>query len=119
MEALNTLRGIPPIFVLLIATTLEVTGDAIVRVALYDHPGLTPARLGLFVAGGCLLLGYGSFVNLTALEFRNVVGLYIATLFVVWQIINFAFFRTAPTVPIVVGGALIVIGGGIVAFWKV
>lgn len=116
---LMTLRSIPPIFVLLIATTLEVTGDAIVRIALYDRPGVTPVRVGLFVLGAALLFGYGTFVNLTALEFRHVVGLYIATLFVVWQIINFVFFRTAPTLPILVGGSLIVIGGLVVAFWRV
>ena len=119
MGTLNTLRGIPPIVVLILATTLEVTGDAIVRVALYDHPGVTPARIGLFALGASLLFGYGTVVNLTALEFRHVVGLYIATLFVVWQIINFVFFRTAPTIPILVGGALIVLGGLIVAYWRV
>jgi hypothetical protein len=50
--------------------------------------------------------------------FRHVVGLYIATLFVVWQIINFMFFRTLPNLPIFVGGAFIVIGGLLVTFWK-
>ena len=44
-------------------------------------------------------------------NFGQVVGLYIATLFVVWQVINFMFFRTLPTLPILVGGALIVAGG--------
>ncbi len=118
MDVTMTLRGISPIVVLITATTLEVIGDAIVRIALYNHPGVTPIRVGLFALGAVLLLGYGTFVNLTALEFRHVVGLYIATLFVVWQIINFVFFRTAPTLPILVGGALIVAGGIIVAFWK-
>jgi hypothetical protein len=116
---LAMLRGLPAIVVLLIATTLEVTGDAIVRIALYRHPGITGIRVALFALGAALLFGYGSFVNLTALEFRHVVGLYIATLFVVWQVINFAFFRTAPTLPILVGGTLIVVGGLVVAFWRV
>lgn len=52
------------------------------------------------------------------MEFRQVVGLYIATLFVMWQTINFLIFRTAPTSPILIGGTLIVIGGLIVTFWK-
>jgi small multidrug resistance family-3 protein len=47
-----------------------------------------------------------------------VIGLYIATLFIVWQIINFVFFRTAPTLPILVGGALIVVGGALITYWK-
>jgi hypothetical protein len=38
------------------------------------------------------------------MELVRVVGLYIATLFVVWQVINFIAFRTLPTLPIVVGG---------------
>ncbi|HKY18907.1 MAG TPA: hypothetical protein VJL82_08230, partial [Rhizomicrobium sp.] len=65
-----------------------------------------------------LLAGYGTFLNLAPLEFGQVVGLYIATLFVMWQIINFAFFRELPTLPILAGGALIVTGGLIVSFWK-
>jgi hypothetical protein len=107
-----------PVFFLVIATTLEVCGDAVVRIALYGHPGLTPARVGLFLIGAVLLFGYGSFLNLAPLEFRQVVGLYTAILFVVWQIINFTFFRTLPTTPIVVGGILIIAGGTIVSFWR-
>ena len=64
------------------------------------------------------LLGYGSSLNLAPVEFRHVVGLYIATLFIVWQIINFIFFRTLPNLPIIVGGTLIIIGGMVVTFWK-
>ena len=51
-------------------------------------------------------------------EFRHVVGLYIATPFVVWQIINFIVFRTLPNLPIFVRGTLIAIGGLLVTFWK-
>jgi len=109
------LQGMPPLVFLLIATTLEVTGDAIVRIAIFKHAGM--ARAGIMAAGGLLLLGYGWSLNLAPLEFRQVVGLYIATLFVVWQIVNAVFFRTYPTVPIAVGGLLIVTGGLIVTFW--
>jgi len=110
------LRDIPPLVFLLIATTLEASGDAVVRMAIYDHAGLI--RLGLFLAGAALLFGYGSFLNLAPLEFGRVVGLYIATLFVVWQVINFIAFRSLPTLPIVLGGVLIVAGGAIVTFWR-
>ena len=57
-------------------------------------------------------------ILLAPIEFNHVVGLYIATLFVVWQIVNFVMFRTLPDMPILVGGALIVAGGLIVTFWK-
>jgi hypothetical protein len=110
------LKHLHPIIFLLIATTLEVSGDAIVRKGLYDHAGL--ARVGLMLAGAALLFGYGFSLNLAPLEFGRVVGLYIATLFVVWQVINALAFRAFPTVPIAVGGTLIVAGGLIVSFWK-
>ena len=112
----SALQGIPVVVLLLAATILEVSGDAIVRTAIYNHVGL--ARLGLFLAGGALLFGYGTFLNLAPLEFGQVVGLYLATLFVVWQVINFLAFRAVPTLPIVLGGTLVIIGGAIITFWK-
>jgi small multidrug resistance family-3 protein len=51
-------------------------------------------------------------------EFGRVVGLYIATLFVVWQIVGFVAFRSIPGLPILLGGALIIAGGSIVTFWE-
>ena len=103
-------------FFLLLATTLEVCGDAIVRIGIYTRTG--PARVTIFCAGAALLFGYGFCLNLAPLEFGQVVGLYIATLFIVWQVVNFLTFRTPPTLPILVGGALIIAGGVIVSFWK-
>lgn len=103
---------------LIVATALEVSGDAIIRIALRDQAGVTAARIGLFLLGALLVFGYGSFLNLAPLEFGEVVGLYIATLFIMWQIVNFLFFRTLPTLPILVGGTLIVTGGALVSFWK-
>jgi small multidrug resistance family-3 protein len=107
------------IALLLVATTLEVCGDAVVRIALHNHAGVNAIRVGLFMLGATLVFGYSMFLNLAPLEFREVVGLYIATLFIVWQVVNFAFFRTLPTAPVLVGGALIVAGGAIVSFWKI
>jgi len=100
------LQGIPVVVLLLAATILEVSGDAVVRLAIYNHIGLV--RLGLFLAGAALLFGYGAILNLAPLEFGQVVGLYLATLLVVWQVISFVAFRALPTLPIVVGGALVV-----------
>jgi hypothetical protein len=108
--------GMPVLAFLVIATALEVTGDAIIRKSLFAHAGL--ARMALFMLGAALLAGYGTFLNLAPLEFGKVVGLYIATLFVMWQLITFFAFRTLPTLPIMLGGVLIVTGGLIVSFWK-
>jgi len=101
---------------LIVATTLEALGDAVVRMGIGQTALLL--RGGLFLAGGLLLFGYGFSLNLAPIEFDRVVGLYIATLFIIWQIVNFVVFRTAPAAPVFLGGALIVAGGLIVTFVK-
>jgi hypothetical protein len=104
------------LLLLIAATTLESSGDAIVRLGL--RQASLSLRVVLFLAGAALLFGYGVFVNLPPVEFGRVVGLYIATLFVVWQIVNATFFGRLPTIPILAGGTLIVLGGCIVTFWR-
>jgi small multidrug resistance family-3 protein len=104
------------LILLLIAATLEVSGDAVVRMAIHNH--VVRFRIGLLVTGAALLLGYGSFLNVAPLDFGRVVGLYIAMLFVVWQAINLIVFRSLPTVPILVGGVLVIAGGAIISLWK-
>jgi hypothetical protein len=101
---------------LIAATVLEATGDALIRLGINQNQ--TTLRALLFLAGAILLFGYGVSVNLPPVAFGRIVGLYIATLFIVWQIINFIVFRVAPTTPVVVGGLLIVAGGSIVTLWK-
>jgi len=112
----KALQVVHPLILMLMATTLEVSGDAIVRMAIYSHVGLI--RLALFLIGAALLLGYGTFLNLAPLQFGRVVGIYIATLFVIWQVVNFIAFRSLPTLPVLVGGAFVIAGGAIITFWK-
>jgi small multidrug resistance family-3 protein len=112
---IKVLQALPIPILLLIATVLEVSGDAVVRLAIYNHVGLI--RIVALLAGAGLLLGYGSFLNIAPVEFGRVVGLYIATLFVVWQVINFLVFRVLPPVPVWIGGTLVVLGGIIITFW--
>jgi hypothetical protein len=105
------------IFLFLIAaTSLETFGDAIVRIGIGQTAWLP--RSALFLAGALLLFGYGVSLNLAPIEFGRVAGLYIATLFIVWQLVNLIVFRSPPGMPIVFGGALIVVGGLIVTFWE-
>ena len=113
---MKLLGQLPVLAFLILATGLEVSGDAIIRKSLFEHAGL--ARIGLFLLGAVLLAGYGTLLNLAPLEFGKVVGLYIATLFVMWQLITFFAFRTLPTIPVMLGGVMIVTGGLIVSFWK-
>jgi hypothetical protein len=101
---------------LVAASSLEAAGDAIVRIGI-AQPAWLPRCL-LFLAGAVVLFGYGLSLNLAPVEFGRVVGLYLATLFVVWQIVSFIAFRSIPDLPILLGGALIIAGGGIVTFWE-
>src|SRR5262252_10507233 len=100
----------------LAATVLEAAGDAIVRIAL--HRQSLSARIGLFLLGYILLGLYGTSLNLAPVEFATVTGMYVATLFVVFQIANVVFFSTLPTPSILVGGTLIVVGGLTIALWR-
>jgi hypothetical protein len=72
----------------------------------------------LFIAGAILLFGYGLSVNLAPVDFGRVVGLYVAILFIMWQVINFIVFQVTPVAPIIVGGLLIVVGGAVVTLWR-
>jgi hypothetical protein len=100
----------------LAATILEAAGDAIVRIALH-HPSI-PTRIMLFLAGFALLALYGTSLNLAPVEFAMVTGIYVAVLFVVFQITNYVFFRVVPSPGVLTGGAFIVVGGLIVSIWK-
>ena len=96
---------------LIVATTLET-----LAMPSSDRNGQTAllARGGLFLAGGLLLFGYGLSLNLAPVEFERVVGLYIATLFIVWQIVNFVVSARSPSATGVPWWRLIVAGGLIV-----
>lgn len=109
-------QNVHPALFVLAATIFEVAGDALIRKCLHDYTG--PSRILFFLIGAALLFLYGTALNLAPVEFSQIVGLYIATLFIVWQIGNYIAFKTAPTLPILVGGALIVVGGLLVTFWK-
>ena len=102
--------------ILIAATAMEATGDAVVRIGLFQKTGVF--RGSTLAAGAVLLFGYGIAVNLTRLPFERVVGLYIATLFLVWQLVSHFTFRSVPRTPILVGGTLIIIGGLLVTFWS-
>lgn len=113
---IKIIQNIHPVIFVLLATILEVSGDAIIRKCIYNYTGTT--RAAFFLIGALLVFGYGFTLNLAPVEFRQIVGLYIATLFIIWQIGNYIAFRTLPSMPIIVGGVLIVTGGLIVTFWK-
>ena len=101
---------------IIVATIFEAVGDALMRVGLHYHS--LSGRLAL-IAGATALLGmYGAFLNLAPVEFAEATGIYIASLFVAFQCVNFAFFRQVPTAGVLVGGVFIIVGAAIVYVWR-
>ncbi|HJZ66375.1 MAG TPA: hypothetical protein VKD70_18770 [Candidatus Acidoferrum sp.] len=86
------------------------------RIALHYHA--MPARIFLFASATLLLAMYGAFLNLAPVEFAEATGIYLASLFIAFQVVNYLFFKTVPSSGVLVGGTFIVIGAAIVYFWK-
>jgi len=95
---------------------------ALVAAALAEVLGDLGMRLGLggrawgYALGGLLLAGYGLLVNQPALAFGRALGLYIAVFFVVSQAVAFLTLGERPSVPLLIGGSLIVAGGLVIHF---
>ena len=104
------------LLLLLLSAGLEAGGDALVRTGMHGRTLLV--RAGCLAAGAVVLFGYGVVVNLPPWDFGRLLGVYVALFFVVAQAINLLAFGVAPTVPVLVGGALILGGGMVVAFWR-
>src|SRR3974377_747536 len=102
--------------VLLLAATLEAYGDSCFQQGLYRASGI--ARYVAFALGALTLAGYGLVVNTPPWDFGKLLGLYVVLFFLVAQALAKMRFQHSPTLPIVVGGSLIVAGGAVVTFWK-
>ena len=100
---------------LLVATTLEAGGDAVVRAGLFNQSLAT--RMLLLLLGGIMLFCYGVVLNQAPFDFGRLIGAYVATFFAVAQVINLIAFRTSPSLPIIVGGLLIIAGGAVITLW--
>ena len=99
--------------VLVLAAVLEMGGDAVVR------RGLVQGSWSAAALGGALLLAYGFVVNTDrVIDFGRLMGLYIAVLFVVSQVLALALFGERPTPGLIVGGILIVGGGLVIQFGR-
>jgi small multidrug resistance family-3 protein len=110
------MRSSLALLLLLGAAVLEAGGDAIVRRGL--HADSIGWRFALILAGGAVLMGYGVAVNLPPWDFGRLLGVYVALFFLVAQVINLVAFGVAPSVPILVGGALIIAGGVVMTVWQ-
>jgi hypothetical protein len=112
--AVNTALAL---LILLVAAILEAGGDALVRTGL--HGDSIASRAGLFAGGAAVLFAYGVSVNAPPWDFGKLLGVYVALFFVVAQIINLIFFGVSPTLPVIIGGAMILSGGLVMTLWRV
>jgi len=101
---------------IVMATIFEAVGDAVMRIALHYH--VMPGRIVLFASATALLAMYGLFLNLAPVEFATATGIYLASLFIAFQTVNYLFFKVVPSAGVLTGGALIIAGAAIVYFWK-
>ncbi len=99
------------------ATIFEAVGDAVMRIAL-QSPYALLGRIALFALASVLLSMYGLFLNLAPVEFATVTGIYLASLFLAFQIVNYIFFRHVPSLGVLLGGTFIVAGAAIIYFSK-
>lgn len=102
--------------VLAIAAILEAWGDSFFQTAFYRASGA--GRLLALLCGTAILALYGSTVNLPRWDFGKLLGVYVVLFFLAAQIVAKVRFNQSPTPAIYIGGSLIVIGGGVMAFWR-
>ncbi len=102
--------------ILFCAACMEAGGDALMRTGMRST---TQARAaGFFLLGGLVLAFYGYTVNAPPWDFGRLLGVYVAFFFVVAQLISWLGFGQKPTPMILLGGALIVVGGCVVSLAK-
>lgn len=102
--------------VLAFAAFLEAWGDSFFQAGFYRSTGA--GRVLACVAGVIVLAAYGSFVNVPRWDFGRLLGLYVVFFFLMGQLLARIRFGQSPTMPIYAGGALIVAGGFVIAFYR-
>jgi drug/metabolite transporter superfamily protein YnfA len=111
-----TARPVGVFAILAVAALLEAGGDSLFQSGLYRASGT--GRV-LWLAAGTVVLGcYGLTVNAPNWDFGKLLGVYVVLFFVMAQLLNKVRFHQSPTLPIYAGGALIVAGGAVIAFWR-
>ncbi len=98
------------------AAFLEAFGDSLFQSGFQRPSG--GSRFLFLACGAVVLASYGFTVNLPKWDFGKLLGVYVVLFFLVAQLLAKLRFGQSPTLPIYVGGSLIVAGGAIIAFWK-
>lgn len=105
------------LLLLLAAALLEAGGDSCFQTAIHRSSG--SARVRWSLCGAAALALYGVLLNTPRWNFGELLGVYVVVFFVVAQVIAWLRFGEAPSLPILVGGALIVLGGTVISLWKI
>ncbi len=100
---------------LLFSAVLEAAGDAMIRSGL--HAAALGPRVAWMASGAGMLFAYGITVNLPPWDFGRLLGVYVSLFFVVAQVVSTLVFGKPPTLPVLVGGAMIIAGGVTMTFW--
>lgn len=103
------------ISILAAGALIEAAGDAIVRAGLRSNA--LPLRILLYVLGSLVLFAYARIINAPPWNFGQLIGLYVVFFFVAAQLISWLAFSQPPNLVVLVGGALIVSGGAVIALW--
>jgi drug/metabolite transporter (DMT)-like permease len=102
------------LLLLSLAAFLEAYGDSFFQSALYRSSGAS--RTLAFLGGAVSLVAYGLVVNAPRWEFGKLLGVYVVLFFLLAQVVARVRFGQTPTLPILIGGAMIVAGGVVVSF---
>src|SRR5271165_664148 len=96
------------VLLLLVAAYLEAGGDWMVRKGIHTFSW---QRGAWFAIGAAVLFAYGWTVNRPPWNFGELLGLYVVFFFLIAQLISWLAFKQAPSLQMLLGGALIVAGG--------
>jgi drug/metabolite transporter (DMT)-like permease len=105
-------RGLA-LLILFACACLETGGDALVRRGMHSAAGST--RAVLYLVAAVVLFAYGWLVNRPPWAFGSLLGVYIVLFFVMAQAVSWLVFGERPTAGILIGGALIITGGLVIA----
>jgi drug/metabolite transporter superfamily protein YnfA len=97
---------------LVLAITMEICGDASIRIGLRGHKPLS------FIVGAALVICYGITVSFPTWNFSRTMGVYIAVFFIISQIIARLMLHESIRLPVIVGGIFILSGGLIILCWR-
>ena len=101
------------ILILALAALLEAGGDAVVRSGI--HSSAPAMRTALLMLGAVVLFTYGWTVNAPPWDFGKLLGLYVVFFFIAAQLISWLVFAQPPNRAVLIGGALIITGGTVIA----